>query len=86
MSCDLPLSLKEKNCVSDCGATYYVNKVTNKCEKCLDATCLTCGSDSPSKCTSCSSTLFLLDGKCVPDCGLSYYKDTSNNLCIKCSN
>lgn len=51
--------LKNFYCVPACGAGYYGNSNTRKCEKCASS-CRTClDGDVPSKCSSCNSPLYI---------------------------
>uniref|UniRef100_A0A670J7E8 SPC3 n=1 Tax=Podarcis muralis TaxID=64176 RepID=A0A670J7E8_PODMU len=56
--------LLDGKCVSDCGAGYYSDEVTEECEPC-HRTCATCKGFDSNDCTSCKGILQLLHGKCV---------------------
>lgn len=51
-------------CVSDCGAGFYSDEISEECEPC-HRTCATCKGFKYNDCITCKGSLQLLHGKCV---------------------
>ena len=71
--------LNGTRCVSFCENGYFVNNVTNICDKCT-STCFTCSNFT--YCLSCTGVLLFYDNSCLVACPSGYYG--FNSKCILC--
>ena len=82
LRCGNGYSLKNNNCVQNCGIGYYKD-TNNNCIKCSDNNCNNC-SENNNICIDCKDNFFLLNGLCVSSCPKGYTYNSSDQ-CVKCS-
>lgn len=81
--CDSDNFLKDGNCVSKCGDTFYKSFNPNICLKCSTG-CQECASRK--KCDVCEQGFLMKQGTCVRTCGDKFFVNVSTATCNPCHN
>ena len=73
--------LKNNTCNVDCPP--YHARVGDKCEPCIQDTCLRCAIDLE-ECYECERGLYLYNHKCISTCPYGYYANDKLKQCVPC--